>query len=73
MMIETSPILIGPRLAQLQRDIEAGRASALADFWREVEQRGTPLIEPAEDDDRFCLVTFVGRAPDENTPIGVSG
>jgi len=73
MTSETPEVLIGPRLAQLQREMEAGRAAALADFWQEVQQRGTPLIEPAEADERVCLVTFIGRAPDESTSVSVRG
>jgi enterochelin esterase-like enzyme len=73
MMMETPEILIGPRLARLQRAIETGRTTALADFWQEVEQHGTPLIEPAEDDDHVCLVTFVCRAPEEGTLVSVGG
>jgi hypothetical protein len=36
--------------------------SALDKFWQEVEQRGTPLIEPIEGDDKNLLVTFLWRA-----------
>ena len=63
--MSTEETLIGPRLQLLQRDIEAGSASALEAFWQEVATRGTPLVEPIEDDATYSLVSFVWRAPDE--------
>ena len=71
--METQATLIGPRLAALQHEIETGNTSALADFWQEVEQRGTPLIEPVEGDEKYCLVSFICRAPDETTVVSVGG
>jgi enterochelin esterase family protein len=46
--------------------MKAGDASALDVFWREVEARGAPLIEPA-DDPAHRLVTFVWRDRDGDT------
>jgi enterochelin esterase-like enzyme len=51
-----------PRLAALGKELLAGNKSALDKFWQEVEQRGTPLIEPVEGDDKNLLVTFLWRA-----------
>lgn len=53
---------ISPRIAALEREKAAGNAAALAAFWREVADRGAPLIEPLPGDDRRCLVTFLWRA-----------
>src|SRR5262245_42817400 len=51
-----------PRLAALGKELLAGNKSAVDKFWQEVEQRGTPLIEPIEGDDKNVLVTFLWRA-----------
>ncbi|MCI0659976.1 MAG: DUF3327 domain-containing protein [Acidobacteria bacterium] len=51
-----------PRLAALGKELLAGNKSAVDKFWQEVEQRGTPLIEPIEGDDKNFLVTFLWRA-----------
>lgn len=50
-----------PRLLALKRDLEAGRVEALAEFWREVERAGAPLVEPVKDDEKNLLVTFLWR------------
>jgi enterochelin esterase family protein len=50
-----------PRLAALKGAVEAGRAAALAEFWREVGRAGAPLVEPLKGDDRNLLVTFLWR------------
>src|SRR5436190_9853402 len=71
--MSTEEILIGPRLQLLQRDIEAGSASALEAFWQEVAARGAPLIEPIEGDSTHSLVSFVWRAPDETASVTLGG
>lgn len=50
-----------PRLSALKRALEAGRAEALGEFWREVERAGAPLVEPAGGDAQSLLVTFLWR------------
>ena len=65
--------VFSPRLVELQRQIEAGHAGALDTFWREVEERGAPLIEPIEDDDQNMLVTFLWRAGEEVRNVVVVG
>src|SRR5205809_4493820 len=58
--------LESPRIAALRRDLEGGDIHALGAFWRDVAERGTPLIEPVPDDPMHYLVTFVWRG-DEGT------
>ncbi|HSX24814.1 MAG TPA: alpha/beta hydrolase-fold protein [Candidatus Andersenbacteria bacterium] len=43
-----------------------------ADFWREVEQRGTPLIDFIEGSDSETLVTFIWRATREHGNVVVA-
>ncbi|MFG1804181.1 alpha/beta hydrolase-fold protein [Micromonospora carbonacea] len=62
-MPETSP-----RIARLLHDLRAGGTQALADFWREVAARGTPLIERVDGDS--ALVTFLWRGEAAQTTTG---
>jgi len=62
-----------PRLAQLQADLTAGDGPALEAFWREVQERGTPLVEPCADHDRFRLLTFLWRATTPVTSVALTG
>lgn len=59
MMNEQPPS--SPRIEALRRAVEAGDAGALAEFWRDIEHAGTPLVEPVADDDAHYLVTFLYR------------
>ncbi|WP_030253870.1 enterochelin esterase domain-containing protein [Streptomyces violens] len=47
--------------ARLATAIEAQRPVLLADFWAEVERRGTPLVEEAADSPGRYAVTFLWR------------
>lgn len=51
--------LLSTRLRELQALIENGNTSALDTFWTEIEQHGTPMIEPAAEG--YCHVTFLWR------------
>ncbi|MFY9561207.1 MAG: alpha/beta hydrolase-fold protein [Terriglobales bacterium] len=60
------PLLHSPRLVTLEKQLKSGDAAALDNFWREVKQQGTPLVEPIPGDDQRVLVTFLWHA---KTPI----
>lgn len=64
---------VSPRLAALQRAIEAAAPDALSAFWAEVAAHGTPLIEPIAGDDRQLLVTFLWRASEPVERVVVEG
>lgn len=49
--------LLSTRLHALQKTVVENRTSALEDFWREIKQHGTPLIEPASSEQYY--VTFL--------------
>ena len=53
-----------PRIARLRQQLGADRGGAVDAFWREVEARDAPLIEPLADDGH-ALVTFLWRARDQ--------
>ena len=60
---------LSPRLAALKDRIESGDRAALDTFWKEIEQKGAPIIEPATDNDREMLVTMVWRAQEETKNV----
>ncbi|MCX4472856.1 alpha/beta hydrolase-fold protein [Micromonospora sp. NBC_01655] len=62
-MPETSP-----RIDRLLHDLSADGAPVLAEFWREVADRGTPLVERVDSDS--ALVTFLWRGEAAQTSTG---
>ena len=60
--LERRPRLLSPRLAALARKLRHEPSTALKDFWQEVTEEGTPLIEPLEGNPAYSLVTFLWRA-----------
>ncbi len=58
--------LISPTITKLRNDIKSGITSVLKDFWRKIEENGTPLIEPIESNENYKLVTFIVKG-DEDT------
>lgn len=71
MTTEGTPV--SPRLLTLQRELEASHVEALAAFWQEVSQKGTPLIEPIEGESKYALVTFLCQAPSDAQNVCVNG
>src|SRR5260370_39399051 len=51
-----------PRITALEKLLKAGDRSALESFWQRAAQEGTPMIEPAPDEPRHVLATFLWRA-----------
>ena len=62
---------VSPRLAALQDRLKSGDRSALDSFWKEIDQSGTPMIEPAAGNDREVLVTILWRAKEETRNVFV--
>jgi enterochelin esterase family protein len=62
---------LSPRLAALQDRLKSGDRRALDSFWKEIEQNGAPMIEPATDSDREMLVTMLWRATEETRNVFV--
>ncbi|HYV12190.1 MAG TPA: enterochelin esterase domain-containing protein, partial [Pyrinomonadaceae bacterium] len=73
--LETARIVddqpLSPRLAALQDRLKSGDGAALDSFWKEIEQNGAPIIEPAPDNDREMLVTMLWRAREETRNVFV--
>ncbi|MDQ2715406.1 MAG: enterochelin esterase [Chloroflexota bacterium] len=62
-----------PRITALEQALASSNAAALAAFWQEIAEQGTPLIEPVEGDDRHNLVTFLWRATEDTSSVVVFG
>jgi enterochelin esterase-like enzyme len=62
---------LSPRIATLQDRLKAGDRNALDSFWKEIEQSGTPMIEPAAGSERDVLVTILWRAREETRTVFV--
>jgi CubicO group peptidase (beta-lactamase class C family)/enterochelin esterase-like enzyme len=60
-----------PRMASLSRALASGDHGALDRFWREVAERGAPLVEPLDGDNDYVLVTFLWRARFETRNVVV--
>ena len=58
-MISKTPNILSPRLQRLYSDLQNIGSSVLREFWVEIEQQGTPIIEPGTDD--YSMVTFLWR------------
>lgn len=66
--LPTPETLMSPRMQQLVQQLLDGPGDAVEQFWAEMAERGTPLVEVDPDDPTRCLVTFLWR---ETEPIEV--
>jgi enterochelin esterase family protein len=62
---------LSPRLAALKDRLKSGDRNALDSFWKEMNERGTPMIEPVAGSDRDVLVTMLWRAKEETKNVFV--
>jgi enterochelin esterase family protein len=60
-----------PRLLALRDRLTSGDRTVLDKFWKEISEQGTPIIEPATDNDREVLVTMLWRAREETRNVFV--
>jgi enterochelin esterase-like enzyme len=60
-----------PRLAVLRDQLKSGDRKALDDFWKEIAERGAPIIEPAAASDSDVLVTILWRGGEETRNVFV--
>lgn len=63
------PRLKSPRMEALKKEVEAGNRGAVAAFWDEVKEKGTPLAEPIDGNDTDWAVTFLWRARGETRNV----
>jgi enterochelin esterase family protein len=62
---------LSPRLAVLQEQLKSGDRGALDSFWKEITERGAPIIEGMPGNDREVLVTMLWRAREETKNVFV--
>jgi len=67
--VDDQPLI--PRLAALRDRLKSGDRDALNNFWKEISERGSPMIEPAPDSDREMLVTIFWQAREETKNVFV--
>jgi enterochelin esterase family protein len=60
-----------PRIKALRTALDQGQANAVETFWKEIKEKGAPLIEPLEGNKKEMLVTFLwqGNANTKNARI----
>ena len=69
--INSEDLFSSPRIASLRKDLEKGDIAALDNFWSEVHQLGTPLVESIPDDEEYVLVTFLWQGTPDTTNVVV--
>lgn len=66
--------LRSPRLLELQEARRHGAGpAAIAHFWQDVADRGTPLVEPIPGDDGHRIVTFLWRGDEATRGVLILG
>src|SRR3989442_7017929 len=58
-----------PRLLALQDQLKSGDRDALNNFWKEITERGAPMIEGVPGSDSDVLVTILWRAREETRNV----
>jgi enterochelin esterase family protein len=66
---QTSPSLESPAIAQLERDLSTGNRAAQDNFWKIVEQRRTPIVEPMSGGAGEVLATFLWKDPGDTRSV----
>ena len=62
---------LSPRLATLQARLKSGDRKALDSFWKDISERGAPMVEAAPSTDRYVLVTILWRGTEETRNVFV--
>src|SRR5436853_460210 len=62
---------LSPRLAALRDRIKSGDREALDNFWKEISERGAPIVEEVPGNDRDVLVTIVWQSREETRNVFV--
>ncbi|MFX1367120.1 MAG: alpha/beta hydrolase-fold protein [Promethearchaeota archaeon] len=64
-------IMVSPRLRILRQELQSGNSKALTEFWQEVADYGTPLVEQMDDDSEHSWLTFLWRAKGDLNGVSV--
>ena len=68
---QSAPAPASPLLAAVERDVAAGKPSAVDQFWKTVDAQKTPLVEKLPGDDKRVLATFLWRDDGETKDVVV--
>ena len=60
-----------PKIANLKKQLKAGRKESVEEFWKETQEKGTPLIESIEEE-KDSLATLIWRAAKPHKNVVVS-
>lgn len=69
--MNSDDLFSSPRIASLQQALEKGDTTSLDNFWNEVRQLGTPLVESIPDDEEYVLVTFLWQGTPDTSNVVV--
>lgn len=69
--MDTHETVISPRLILIKDELTVGKLTTLDNFWKEIEETGSPLIEPIPGNEYDRLVTFLYRSAREDAKIGL--
>ncbi|MFW9901913.1 MAG: alpha/beta hydrolase [Candidatus Thorarchaeota archaeon] len=63
--------IISPRLLKLKENLEkaTNKKKIIDEFWKEIEEQGTPIIENIEKEPKYKLVTFLYKEDAETDEI----
>lgn len=61
--------ILSPLISKFRDEIKNNKEEAVSNFWKEVERRGTPIIEEIDGDDKFNVITFLAREEEEVSNI----
>ncbi|WP_346938721.1 alpha/beta hydrolase-fold protein [uncultured Clostridium sp.] len=65
--------ILSSKIKKLIKDIKTESFNVIEEFWRDVEEQGTPLIENIKGDDNNVLITFLYRGKDINNVMIYGG
>ena len=71
MCAQNNPAVVSATMQSLARQVSAGNAKAVDEFWLTVAQQHTPLMEADSADANYSLVTFVWRGDQQTKNVVV--
>ena len=67
------PGFASPRIKTLRERLQQNEVQEIKAFWREIAERGAPLIESVAGDERHRLVTFLWRGQEDTRHVVIIG
>lgn len=57
------------KITELKRQLDAGDKTAVEKFWKEIQIKGTPLVEPVDNGKQNSVVTFLWRGKSDTKNV----